>query len=147
MPDPLPTSLIDIDSTFLPIDQMRQISRITRVDGAHIDGEVELGEGHWVYRQHFPSDPIFPGTLIIEAAGQLTALWAWSQGQRGRPRLVRANADFHHPVVPENPSIRLEASVQRKRNINFARVLVYADDRCVATIDTVLAVLPHTPTN
>ncbi|PZQ19549.1 MAG: hypothetical protein DI564_02255 [Rhodanobacter denitrificans] len=142
MPEPDSTSLIDIDATFLPIDQMRQISRITRLDGAHIEGDVDLGDTHWVYRQHFPNDPIFPGTLIIEAAGQLTALWAWSTGQRGRPRLVRANAEFLLPVERDVPVLKLEASVRRKRNIQFAHVHVHADARRVATIDTVLAVLP-----
>ncbi len=70
----VPASLLDLDATFLPVAQMRQISRVIAVDGPLITAVVELGPGHWVYPQHFPHDPIFPGTLIIEAAGQLVAL-------------------------------------------------------------------------
>ena len=90
-------SVMDIDATFLPVGQMRQISRVTKLAEAVIDAEVDLGPYHWVFPQHFPGDPIFPGTLMIEAAGQLVALWAWAQGQRGRPRLVRTGAEFHSP--------------------------------------------------
>ncbi|HEX5963975.1 MAG TPA: hypothetical protein VFY42_09640, partial [Gemmatimonadales bacterium] len=80
---PATTNLIDLDSTFLPVAEMRQITRVTALEGAGIEGEVELGPDHWVWPQHFPSDPIFPGTLMIEAAGQLVALWAWGHGARG----------------------------------------------------------------
>src|SRR5712691_4417211 len=104
------SSLIDLEATFLPVGQMRQISRVTPLKGAAITGEVDLSAGHWVYAQHFPGDPIFPGTLLIEAAGQLVALWAWAQGQRGRPRLVRTSAEFHFPVGPTHDHLLLRGS-------------------------------------
>ena len=47
MPDFGPTSpaasLMDIDATFLPVGQMRQISRVTKLADAVIDAEVDLG--------------------------------------------------------------------------------------------------------
>ena len=55
-------SVMDIDATFLPVGQMRQISRVTKLAEAVIDAEVDLGPYHWVFPQHFPGDPIFPGT-------------------------------------------------------------------------------------
>ena len=100
MNESLPTSLMDIDSTYLPVGQMRLISRVTAFGGPSIRGEVDLGAAHWVFPQHFPGDPIFPGSLIVEAAGQILALWAWGQGARGRPRLVRIGAEFRSPVGP-----------------------------------------------
>lgn len=136
-------SLIDIDATFLPIAQMRQISRVTELDGPAITGEVDLGTSHWVFPQHFPDDPIFPGTLMIEAAGQLVALWAWAQGQRGRPRLVRTSAEFHSPVRPTNDRLRLRAEVRGKRHLNFATIGIGADNTQVATLEAVLAVVPE----
>jgi len=36
-------SLVDLDATFLPIAQMRQITRVTALDGLHIAAEVALG--------------------------------------------------------------------------------------------------------
>lgn len=136
------SSLIDLDATFLPMAQMRQISRVTQLEGGAITGEVDLGAGHWVYAQHFPGDPIFPGSLMIEAAGQLVALWAWAQGQRGRPRLVRTSADFHCPVGPANEQLLLRAEVRCKRHLNFATISIWAAGTQVATLEAVLAVLP-----
>lgn len=136
------SSLIDIDATYLPVQQMRQIARVTALDGASITGEVDLGSEHWVYAQHFPGDPIFPGTLIIEAAGQLVALWAWADGQRGRPRLVKTSAEFRAPVESEDPQIVLDAVVRRKRHLNFADVTVRTQRQVVASVSMVLAVVP-----
>lgn len=134
-------SLLDLDATFLPVAQMRQITRVTALDGPRIVAEVELGAGHWVYPQHFPDDPIFPGTLMIEAAGQLVALWAWAQGHRGRPRLVRTSASFHQPVTLATPRLELHAQVRGKRNLQFGTVELFANQQHVATVEAVLAVL------
>jgi 3-hydroxymyristoyl/3-hydroxydecanoyl-(acyl carrier protein) dehydratase len=135
-------SVMDIDATFLPVGQMRQISRVTKLAEAVIDAEVDLGPYHWVFPQHFPGDPIFPGTLMIEAAGQLVALWAWAQGQRGRPRLVRTGAEFHSPVGPTESHLLLRAEVRRKRHLHFATIQIWAAETRVATVEAVLAVLP-----
>ncbi len=134
-------SPVDIEASFLPIGHMRQVSRVTRLDGAEIEGELDLG-GHWVFLEHFPGDPIFPGSLLVEAAGQLVALWAWAAGQRGRPRLVRAGAEFHHPVTPTAQLITLRSVVRRKRHLHFGKVEVLAMEDRVATVELVLAVLP-----
>ncbi|MGH7613705.1 MAG: 3-hydroxyacyl-ACP dehydratase FabZ family protein [Gemmatimonadales bacterium] len=136
------SGLIDIDATYLPIQQMRQIARVTVLEGATITGEVDLGSEHWVYAQHFPGDPIFPGALIIEAAGQLVALWAWADGQRGRPRLVKTSAEFRAPVEIEDSQIMLDAVVKRKRHLNFADVTVRTQRQVVAGVSMVLAVVP-----
>lgn len=134
-------SLRDLDATFLPIDRMRQITRVTMLDGHRIRGEVALGADHWVFPQHFPGDPIFPGSLMIEAAGQLVALWAWTQGHRGRPRLLRASAEFHQPVGPDADSMELRAEVRAKRHLHFGTITIHAGVRHVASIEAVLAVL------
>lgn len=138
---PALTSLIDLEATFLPVGQMRQITRVTAIEGGGIEGEVELGSDHWVWHQHFPGDPIFPGTLLIEAAGQLIALWAWAQGQRGRPRLVRTGAEFHSPVGQWAPNLLLKGEVRRKRHLNFGSVQISSEGTLVATVEAVLVVL------
>ncbi len=138
----LPASLLDLDTTFLPVAQMRQISRVTSLAGPRITAIVDLGPNHWVYPYHFPHDPIFPGTLIIEAAGQLVALWAWANGHRGRPRLVRTSASFHQPVTQSTPRLELHAEVRGKRHLQFGSVDVLAEGLQVARVEAVLAVLP-----
>jgi 3-hydroxymyristoyl/3-hydroxydecanoyl-(acyl carrier protein) dehydratase len=137
-------SLLDIDRTFLPIGRMRQIARVTELAGETIVGEVDLGSTHWVFPEHFPDDPIFPGVLMIEAAGQLVALWAWANGERGKPRLVRTGASFHAPVGPQIGALLLKGQVRRKRHLHFATVEISAAGVCVASVEAVLAVLPAT---
>ena len=139
--DSRPT-LIDIGSTFLPTGQMRLVSRVIRLEGASIEAEVDLGQEHWVFPQHFPGDPVFPGSLMIEAAGQLVALWAWANGGRGRPRLLRTSAEFKSPVGPQAARITLRADVKRKRNMHFGKIEVGTDVTHLATVEAVLAVLP-----
>ena len=137
-----PTGLIDLDETFLPVGRMRQITRVINVEGDTIRGQMTLGRDHWVWPEHFPGDPVFPGTLLIEAAGQLLALWAWAQGSRGRPRLIRTGAEFHNPVGREVTHLNLRAQVRRKRHLYFGSIQVSSGDLEVATVDAVLAVLP-----
>ncbi|MBA3894730.1 MAG: hypothetical protein H0X69_13770 [Gemmatimonadales bacterium] len=135
-------SLIDVDTTFLPLAQMRQITRVTAVGESAIEGTVRLGPDHWVWAQHFPDDPVFPGTLIIEAAGQLVALWAWEQGARGRPRLVRTGAQFHNPVGRWSPGLVLAGAMRRRKHLYFGTVRVASEGTQVATVEAVLVVLP-----
>jgi 3-hydroxymyristoyl/3-hydroxydecanoyl-(acyl carrier protein) dehydratase len=143
LPVPPLDGLIDLDATFLPVGQMRQISRVTNLDGGTISAEIGLGADHWVWPQHFPGDPIFPGTLMIEGAGQLLALWAWEQGARGHPRLVRTHAEFHHPVGPEVSGLQVTAEVQRKRQLYFGSVRILSSETLVATVEAVLVVLTN----
>jgi 3-hydroxymyristoyl/3-hydroxydecanoyl-(acyl carrier protein) dehydratase len=138
--------LIDLDLVYLPEGSMRQLSRSTHLRGQEISGEVEVGLDHWVYAMHFPGDPIFPGCLMVEAAGQLVAAHAWRDDPHGRPRLVRANAEFRDPVHPDDELLVLEARVRKRRNLHFGKVALTADSRAVAAIDIVLAVLPPEPT-
>ena len=121
---------------------MRQISRVTELAGATIVAEVDLGPEHWAYVQHLPGDPVFPGSLIVEAAGQLVALWAWAEGQRGRPRLVRANAEFRRAVESAEPRLVLRGEVTRRRHMHFATIAVEAAGVPVASVTVVLAVIP-----
>jgi 3-hydroxymyristoyl/3-hydroxydecanoyl-(acyl carrier protein) dehydratase len=139
---PIPSAtLIDVERSFLPVAQMRQVSRVTAFEEACIDGEVDLGSHHWVWPQHFPDDPIFPGSLMVEAAGQLIALWAWGNGARGRPRMMRAAAEFQRPVSRWTPKLVLRGLVRRKRHLYFGSVEVWAEQTRVANVEAVLVVL------
>jgi 3-hydroxymyristoyl/3-hydroxydecanoyl-(acyl carrier protein) dehydratase len=141
MTSPPSATLIDVEGSFLPVAQMRQVTRVTALEGASIVGEADLGPHHWVWPHHFPNDPIFPGSLMVEAAGQLVALWAWGNGARGRPRMVRASAEFHSPVSRWTPKLVLKGEVRRKRNLYFGTVAIWAEQTQVASMEAVLAVL------
>ena len=105
-------SQVLLDWSFLRVGHMRQLSRVTRIDGE-----------------------------AIEPAGQLVAAWAWDAGERGRPRLLRANAEFYEPVTPEVGVIRLETEVRFRGGTCFADVDVTDGTIEVASVAVVLTVL------
>lgn len=132
---------VDLDETFLPTGRMRQITRVGDLAGETITGEVDLSRADWIFTDHFPGDPVFPGTLLVEAAGQLVAAWAWADGQRGRTRLVRSSARFTNEVGPDQETVWLEATVRKRRQMNFGEVSASIPEREVARVDLVLAVV------
>lgn len=149
MPDTATTSEVDkpvyvrseLENIFLPIGEMLQIDRVTEINGEHIVCELDLAD-HWVFPLHFPTDPIFPGTLLIEAAGQAIAIWAWHAGLRGRPRLIKTSAHFEKPVLPEHGKVTLVGSVKQKRNtICIGEVTIYADQQKVAEVQATLIII------
>ncbi|MCX6895448.1 MAG: hypothetical protein NTZ16_08140 [Verrucomicrobia bacterium] len=130
-----------LEKMFLPVGQMLQLDRVTNVDAEHVVCELDLAE-HWVFPLHFPADPIFPGTLLIEAAGQAIAVWAWHNGLRGRPRLIRNSAHFDKPVLLEHGTVTLVASVKRRRQtICIGEVNVFAGQQQVAEIQAMLIII------
>lgn len=130
-----------LGATFLPVGQMLQLDRVHTVDGECITAEMDLTPEHWVFPMHFPGDPVFPGCFLIEAAGQLVALWGWEAGLRGRPRMARASAEFESPVCATDRTVTLQGIVRRRRNMCFGTVNVVAGQRTVAKIEAVIVVV------
>jgi 3-hydroxymyristoyl/3-hydroxydecanoyl-(acyl carrier protein) dehydratase len=149
MPDTATTSELDkpvyvrsdLENLFLPGGEMLQVDRVTEVSGEHIVCELDVAD-HWVFPLHFPTDPIFPGTLLIEAAGQAIAIWAWHAGLRGRPRLIKTSAHFEKPVLPTHGKVTLVASVKQKRHtICIGEVNIFAGQQKVAEVQATLIII------
>jgi 3-hydroxyacyl-[acyl-carrier-protein] dehydratase len=124
---------------FLPTGVMLQVDRVVEVSGERIVCEADLSN-NWVFPLHFPGSPIFPGSLLIEGAGQTIAIWAWENDLRGDPRLVRVQAEFRCPVIPEHGVITYAGTVRRKRNLCVGRVDVLVDGRVAAHVEGSLIV-------
>lgn len=139
---PLVYTRSELETLFLPIEQMLQIDRVCEIWGDQIICEMDI-PGHWVFPMHFPLDPIFPGSLLIEAAGQAAAIWAWHVGLRGRPRLVKVTATFQSPVLPHNQTVTLKAKVRRRKNICIGEVKLSVKERQVAEITPIIVVIPE----
>jgi 3-hydroxymyristoyl/3-hydroxydecanoyl-(acyl carrier protein) dehydratase len=123
----------EYEGIFLPVGQMLQIDRVREVCDERIVCETDLAE-NWVFPLHFPGDPIFPGSLLIEGAGQAIAIWAWENDLRGDPRLVRVEAEFRSPVVPGDRVLTYIATVKRKCNVCIGLVRVLSAGCEVAQI-------------
>ena len=124
---------------FLPAGVMLQVNRVVEVSGDRIVCEADLSN-NWVFPLHFPGSPIFPGSLLIEGAGQTIAIWAWENDLRGDPRLVRVQAEFRCPVIPEHGVITYAGTVRRKRNLCVGSVDVLVDGRVAARVEGSLIV-------
>src|SRR5262249_40028214 len=124
------------------VGQMLQIDRVSHISGNSAVCEIDL-PGHWVFPMHFPKDPIFPGSLLVEAAGQAVAIFAWHAGFRGRPRLAKIAAKFESPVGPTDRQIRLVASVRQRRWVFLGSVDIFVSEREVARIEPTLIILPR----
>jgi 3-hydroxymyristoyl/3-hydroxydecanoyl-(acyl carrier protein) dehydratase len=131
-----------LETMFLPVEQMLQIDRVVEINGERMACEMDM-PGHWVFPFHFPSDPIFPGSLLIEAAGQAVAIWAWHAGLRGHPRMVKVEAKFESLVRPQDQVLTLKITVRLRKNICMGEVDLYVLERKIAEIKPVIMVIPH----
>jgi 3-hydroxymyristoyl/3-hydroxydecanoyl-(acyl carrier protein) dehydratase len=132
----------DLGEMYLPAGQMLQIDRVAAVDAQHIVCEMDIGPDHWVFPLHFPEDPIYPGCLQIEAAGQVVAIWAWHNGLKGKPRLARVSAEFDQPIVPQPGPLIFSGTVKRRRHICLASVELSAAGQRVAAVEIALVIVP-----
>jgi 3-hydroxymyristoyl/3-hydroxydecanoyl-(acyl carrier protein) dehydratase len=123
---------------YLPVEQMLQIDRVIEVAAADIRCEMDLCP-HWVFPLHFPKNPIFPASLMIEAAGQAIAIWAWHYQVPGNPRLARVRASFSSAVRPEDGILFLAGKLRRRRNICVGSVELACGNRVVAQVEGTLA--------
>jgi 3-hydroxymyristoyl/3-hydroxydecanoyl-(acyl carrier protein) dehydratase len=128
----------DLAQVYLPVDQMLQIDRVTEASESCIRCEVDLA-GHWVFPLHFPNDPIFPACLMIEAAGQAIAIWAWHHRVPGLPRLARVQASFSSAVGPNDGVLSIVGTIRRRKNICVGHVQLHCGTRAVAEVEETLA--------
>jgi 3-hydroxymyristoyl/3-hydroxydecanoyl-(acyl carrier protein) dehydratase len=127
----------------LPIEQMLQIDKIVDVDEHTIVCQQKISEDHWIFPLHFPNDPIFPGSLLIEAAAQCVAIWGWNSGLCGKFRLVKCTAEFATPIMPTDKLITYTASVSKRRNICFGTIEISVDSKTVGTVTANVVVIPN----
>ena len=100
--------------------------------------ELDLHQ-HWVFPLHFPKDPIFPACLMIEAAGQAIAIWAWHNKVEGKPRLARVQASFESAVRPDDGVLSFKGTIRQRSNICVGVVELFCGIRRVAEVSETLA--------
>jgi 3-hydroxymyristoyl/3-hydroxydecanoyl-(acyl carrier protein) dehydratase len=128
----------DLARVYLPVEQMLQIDRVMEVTPETVHCEMDLAS-HWVFPLHFPNDPIFPACLMIEAAGQAIAIWAWHHQVPGNPRLARVQASFASAVRPGDGVLSFTGRIRRRRNICVGIVELSCATRRVAEVEETLA--------
>ena len=124
---------------FLLVDRVLELERNQRIRAIK---NVTFNEPHFI--GHFPSRPIMPGVLIIEAMAQTSAvLVVTTLGKESEGKLVYFmsidEAKFRKPVVPGD---RLELDVEIKReirNMTLYTCCAYVDGKQVACAEVLCA--------
>ncbi|MEM6626027.1 MAG: bifunctional 3-hydroxydecanoyl-ACP dehydratase/trans-2-decenoyl-ACP isomerase [Pseudomonadota bacterium] len=125
----------------LPAPPMLMLDRINSIDvdgGPHGRGrlvaELDINPDLWFFKCHFPSDPVMPGCLGLDAMWQLVGFWlAWS-GSEGKGRALGVgDVKFTGQVTPDIKMIRYEIDIKRairsKLVMGIADGVVFADGK------------------
>ncbi|WP_301098446.1 3-hydroxyacyl-ACP dehydratase FabZ [Otariodibacter sp.] len=117
-----------------------------------IDRVIEYKEGEWLkavknitinepyFTGHFPSDPIFPGVLILEAMAQATGVLAIkSYGKLKENELYYFaavdSAKFKNPVVPGDQMVIEVHFIKERRGISVFTGKAFVDGKLVCEAD------------
>jgi len=78
------------------------VDGITDFTADGMTGYKLLSNAEWVFRGHFPGEPIYPGVLQIETVAQVGACWILSRKENvGKiAYLTVEEAKFRRPAVP-----------------------------------------------
>lgn len=112
------------------------VDRILEIDETHVLARKNVTINEQFFQGHFPSTPIMPGVLIIEAMAQAGGVLAIktleNEGVDIRGKLIYFmtidNAKFRRPVVPGDTLTFRITMENRKRNIMKQRGEAYVDD-------------------
>ncbi|HEY7326554.1 MAG TPA: beta-ketoacyl synthase N-terminal-like domain-containing protein [Gemmataceae bacterium] len=113
-----------------PDDRLRMIDRIERFSpdgGPHgfgfVEGQKIVDPEEWFFQAHFYQDPVWPGSLGLEAFLQLlkaAALEYWPDGRNGR---FRAGPEKRHrwryrgQVVPTSKEVTVQAVITARDDV------------------------------
>ncbi len=117
----------------LPVDNMLMLDRITHISsegGAHGKGEIvaelDIRPDLWFFDCHFPSDPVMPGCLGLDAMWQLVGFFLGWRGNPGRGRaLGSGEVKFFGQVLPT--ASKVTYTITMKRVIERKLVMGIAD--------------------
>ncbi len=119
----------------LPVGNMLMMDRIVHIndeDGIHGKGsivaELDINPDLWFFDCHFPSDPVMPGCLGLDAMWQLVGFYLGWLGGKGKGRALGAGeVKFTGQVLPTAKKVTYR--IDLKRVINRRLVMGVADAR------------------
>ena len=129
----------------LPVDQMLMLDRITTInsDGGEfgkgeIIAELDINPDLWFFDCHFPSDPVMPGCLGLDAMWQLVGFYLGWRGNPGRGRaLGSGEVKFFGQVLPTAKKvtyrITMKRVIERKLVMGIADGSLRVDDKEIYT--------------
>ena len=129
----------------LPVGNMLMMDRITNInsDGGQfgkgeIIAELDINPDLWFFECHFPTDPVMPGCLGLDAMWQIVGFYLGWRGNKGRGRaLGSGEVKFTGQVLPTAKKvtyhIELTRVIERKLVMGIADGTVSVDGREIYT--------------
>ena len=125
----------------LPVGNMLMMDRITHIndDGGEfgkgeIIAELDINPDLWFFDCHFPTDPVMPGCLGLDAMWQIVGFYLGWRGNKGRGRaLGSGEVKFTGQALPTAKKvtyhIQLKRVIERKLVMGIADGTVSVDGR------------------
>jgi 3-hydroxyacyl-[acyl-carrier protein] dehydratase/trans-2-decenoyl-[acyl-carrier protein] isomerase len=129
----------------LPIGNMLMMDRITMITGeggkygkGYIEAELDIHPDLWFFDCHFPTDPVMPGCLGLDAMWQIVGFYLGWRGNKGRGRaLGSGEVKFTGQILPTAKKVtyRIDLSrvIERKLVMGIADGSVSVDGREIYT--------------
>ena len=129
----------------LPVGNMLMMDRITTISadgGEHGKGEIiaelDIRPDLWFFDCHFPTDPVMPGCLGLDAMWQIVGFFLGWKGNKGRGRALGAGeVKFFGQVLPTASKVtyhvQLKRVIERKLVMGIADASMSVDGREIYT--------------
>lgn len=122
------------------------VDRVTAIEvGKSIQGYKNLTMNEEFFQGHFPTYPIMPGVMIMEALAQLSGILGMmilqSKPKYGDNFLFAGmeNVRFKRPVVPGDQLMLKSELVLHRRGVFKFQAAAYVDDKIVAQAELILS--------
>lgn len=129
----------------LPVDNMLMLDRITHISAeggefgkGEIIAELDIHPDLWFFDCHFPTDPVMPGCLGLDAMWQLVGFFLGWKGNKGRGRALGCGeVKFTGQILPTAKKvtyrINLKRVIERKLVMGIADGSVSVDGKEIYT--------------
>ncbi|KAA0876321.1 3-hydroxyacyl-[acyl-carrier-protein] dehydratase FabA [Nitrincola tapanii] len=129
----------------LPVGNMLMMDRIITIndDGGEfgkgeIIAELDIHPDLWFFECHFPTDPVMPGCLGLDAMWQIVGFFLGWKGNKGRGRALGAGeVKFTGQVLPTAKKVtyhvQLKRVIERKLVMGIADATMSVDGRVIYT--------------
>ncbi len=105
----------------LPVGNMLMMDRIVKISDSggtfgkgEIIAELDIDPEQWFFACHFPSDPVMPGCLGLDARWQLVGFFLGWSGHPGRGRALGVgDVKFTGQVLPTAKKVTYRINIKR----------------------------------
>lgn len=105
----------------LPTDNMLMLDRITNITGdtgefgkGEIVAELDIHPDLWFFDCHFPTDPVMPGCLGLDAMWQLVGFFLGWRENPGKGRALGAGEiKFTGQILPTDSKVEYHITMKR----------------------------------